>query len=210
MPKVDQKHLDARRKQILDAASRCFARIGFQLTTMQDVIRDSGLSAGAIYNYFAGKNDIVLAIAHERHIREDKLLARAAEKPGSDAILERLAADFFGTLLDKKRADERRVSVQLWAEALHNVEIRKSVLEGIEKPRRLVAGLVGQMKARGELPKDVSADAMARVVIALFQGFVLQACWDEKVDVAAYMRAVDLIRRRLVLAKSPARGARRP
>jgi AcrR family transcriptional regulator len=210
MPKVDQKHLDARRKQILDAASRCFARIGFHMTTMQDVIRESALSAGAIYNYFAGKNDIVLAIAHERHIREDELLAKAAEKPASDMILEHLAADFFKTLLDRKRVDERRVSVQLWAEALHNDEIRASVLEGIEKPRRLIAGLVTEMKARGELPKDVSADAMARVVIALFQGFVLQACWDEKVDVAAYMRAVDVIRQRLTLAKPPVRRARRP
>jgi AcrR family transcriptional regulator len=207
MPKVDQKHLDARRKQILDAARRCFARIGFQLTTMQDVIRESDLSAGAIYNYFAGKNDIVLAIAHERHIREDKLLSRAAEGPGSDAILERLAAEFFGTLLDKKRVDERRVSVQLWAEALHNDEIRKSVLEGIEKPRRLVATLVTEMKARGMLPKDVSADAMARVVVALFQGLVLQLCWDEKVDVKAYIGAIDLIRRKLM---APEPGTRRP
>lgn len=207
MPKVDQKHLDARRKQILDAARRCFARIGFQLTTMQDVIRESSLSAGAIYNYFAGKNDIVLAIAHERHIREDKLLSRAAEGPGSDVILERLAAEFFETLLDKKRVDERRVSVQLWAEALHNDEIRKSVLEGIEKPRRLVATLVTEMKARGTLPKDVSADAMARAVVALFQGLVLQLCWDEKVDVKAYMGAIDLIRRKLM---TPEPGTRRP
>ena len=49
MPKVSQEHRDARRAQILRAAAACFERKGYQRTTMADIIRESGLSAGAIY-----------------------------------------------------------------------------------------------------------------------------------------------------------------
>jgi AcrR family transcriptional regulator len=49
MPKVSRAHLDARRRQILDAAAACFAQQGFHRTTMQDVVRRARLSPGAIY-----------------------------------------------------------------------------------------------------------------------------------------------------------------
>src|ERR1700689_3735439 len=65
MPKVSQQHRDARREQILAAARRCFLRDGFHATSMQDLFAESGLSAGAVYSYFAGKDDVIVAIAEE-------------------------------------------------------------------------------------------------------------------------------------------------
>src|SRR5215216_7206950 len=63
MPRVSQHHLDSRRQQILDAATRCFARNGFHATSMQDVLAEANLSAGALYRYFRGKEEIISAIA---------------------------------------------------------------------------------------------------------------------------------------------------
>ena len=54
MPKVTEAHLEARRQQILDAASACFSRQGFHQTTMQGICREVDLSPGAVYRYFAG------------------------------------------------------------------------------------------------------------------------------------------------------------
>ena len=65
MPRVAESYLQSRRRQIMDAAIRCFAREGFHRTTMQDIFRETGLSAGAIYRYFKSKEDIVAAIAAE-------------------------------------------------------------------------------------------------------------------------------------------------
>jgi AcrR family transcriptional regulator len=47
IPRVNQKHLEARREQILEAAIECFAHNGFHRTTMQDIMREAGLSVGA-------------------------------------------------------------------------------------------------------------------------------------------------------------------
>ena len=46
MPRVSEAHLAARREQIIEAATRCFLRNGFHQTSMQDVIKEAGLSVG--------------------------------------------------------------------------------------------------------------------------------------------------------------------
>ena len=65
MARVSQEHLDARRRQILDGAARCFARNGFHATSMQDVLKEVDLSAGAVYRYFSGKEELIGAIVAE-------------------------------------------------------------------------------------------------------------------------------------------------
>src|SRR5215212_6087280 len=62
MPKVTEEHVEARRRQILSAALRCFARQGFHRTTMQDIFREADLSPGAVYSYFKSKDELVAAI----------------------------------------------------------------------------------------------------------------------------------------------------
>src|SRR5215469_137769 len=65
MPKVTEEHVQARRRQILSAALRCFARQGFHRTTMQDIFREADLSPGAVYSYFTGKDELIAAIILE-------------------------------------------------------------------------------------------------------------------------------------------------
>jgi len=99
MPKVSQTYLDSRRAEILDAALECFSREGFHRTTMQDIVEQSGLSPGAIYNYFASKEEIIEAIADERHAREQQMIvARSSE--GALAALVQIGRDFLNSLQD--------------------------------------------------------------------------------------------------------------
>jgi TetR/AcrR family transcriptional regulator, transcriptional repressor of aconitase len=62
MPKVSQQYRDARREHILNSARRCFMRDGFHATSMQDLVAEAGLSAGAVYRYFASKDEMIVAI----------------------------------------------------------------------------------------------------------------------------------------------------
>ena len=65
MPKVDQAHLDARRQQIVDAARVRFTTHGFAGTSMTDIVAESGLSTGAIYRYFASKDEIIVEVCEQ-------------------------------------------------------------------------------------------------------------------------------------------------
>ncbi|MEV0799408.1 helix-turn-helix domain-containing protein [Kribbella sp. NPDC050281] len=65
MPRVSDTHKAARRTLILDAARTCFARKGYQLTTIRELETESGLSSGAIFNYYPTKLDIFIALAEE-------------------------------------------------------------------------------------------------------------------------------------------------
>lgn len=53
---------NARRNQILDAATKVFAAKGFHPTTIKDVAREAGLADGTIYIYFENKPALLLGI----------------------------------------------------------------------------------------------------------------------------------------------------
>ncbi len=193
MPKVSDEHLDARRAQIVDAAVTCFAREGFHRTTMQDICRQAGLSPGAVYRYFASKDELIEAIADERHEREQEFLVQGASSGEGMEALRILGRAFFESLADPDEKRRRRLGVQVWAEALRNPKIHALVMRGVDRPRAAIAGLVREAQEQGELPADLNPDSVARIVTALFQGFVLQQAWDESIDIAAYYETVEAI-----------------
>src|SRR3954471_22469265 len=61
MPRVSQEHEQEVRARIVRAALEVFADRGFHRATMQDIVRASGLSVGAIYTYFKSKDELILA-----------------------------------------------------------------------------------------------------------------------------------------------------
>ena len=60
MPRVSAAHEQEVRERIVSAAIRVFTERGYG-ATIQDVVRDSGLSVGAIYTYFKSKEELFLA-----------------------------------------------------------------------------------------------------------------------------------------------------
>jgi AcrR family transcriptional regulator len=189
MPKISEEKRQSRRLQILDAATRCFARDGFHRTTMKDIVRESKLSPGAIYCYFRGKNDIVAAIADQRHSRESALLAELLKSKTVSEGLQQLAHAFVDMLQDPKEKVRRKVAIQIWAESLRDNHIRKIVERGLRQRDALTASLRRARRA-GQLPRDLDTDSLSRVMLALLQGFILQQAWEPKLDTKGYLRTV--------------------
>ena len=52
------------RERIIASAKKLFAEQGFQKTTVMDISKQAGLSEAALYEYFQGKEDLLLAIPH--------------------------------------------------------------------------------------------------------------------------------------------------
>jgi len=187
MPRISEDKRKARRLQILDAAMLCFARDGFHRTSMEDIVRQSGLSPGAIYCYFRGKHEIVEAISAQRHARDSALLDDFASAPAVQEGLERLSRALVRLLQDPREKRRRKVSIQFWAESLLDQEIRKIAVRGIRQRDRLTAALRAAQKS-GELSASLDADSISRVMLALLQGLILQLAWEPGLDIQAYAK----------------------
>jgi len=65
------------------------------------------------------------------------------------------------------------------------------VIEGIDLPRSVISGSIARAQRDGLLARDLSADAVARTLVATFQGFVLQAVWGQPIDVEACIAVIE-------------------
>ena len=194
MPKVSDAHLAARRRQILDAAAACFARDGFHRTSMQDIVRESGISAGLVYRYFEGKDDVIAAIVTEWHDQRQVF--------ATGTVDSRVAAylDYLRSVGDPAAAARLRLGVQIWAEAVRNPRIRELARRNVDDPRTAVAAaLAGVPLAAG-----IDPGALARVLISIYQGLQLQTTWDETLDNEAYVSTVAAVLMAVVDPAPPA------
>ncbi len=185
MPKVSDAYRDERRRSILDAATTCFERRGLHGTTTDDVAAEAGLSNGALYRYFDGKAAIIEAIAAERHAQERDLLAAALRDEDPRHAVHDFVLAYFAWFADPDELRRRRVNVHVWAEALADERLAAVVAAGIAPAQDAVRALEHAV-ASGELPPHVDAAALVQVILAMLQGFVLQAAWDPSVDVRRY------------------------
>jgi len=184
MPKISDLQRQSRRQQILDAARRCFSRDGFHNTTTADIVRESGVSQGTLYLYFATKDDIILALADDRHQAEAFVgaLAKSEQDPIEGlAVLLELHGE---SLVDPQRLDARRVGVQGWGEALRNPVVHASITANIASVRQEIAGLIERGQTAGQIRADLDPSAVARVLIAIFQGLTLSATLHGDADLA--------------------------
>lgn len=193
MPKVSREHQEDRKSQIIGAARRCFARKGFHQTSMQDIVAESGLSPGAIYLYFRSKDEIIRATADIRHENERRLFAEILSDSGAHAALSRIARHFFDSLQDPGVREERRLDVQLWGEAMVNPAVRSVEAGGLAETARVLAEAARSFQARGGLAPGLPPGDVARVMLALFQGFVLQQQLEGALDAEGYIRVVQAL-----------------
>jgi AcrR family transcriptional regulator len=206
MPKISELRRESRRREILEAALACFSEDGFHQTGMADIVSRSGMSHGAVYGYFRSKDDIIEALADDRHQSEAILNSVVLDAADPVEGLRALFRAYARGLVDPADNARRRVGVNGWAEALRNRRVHARVVEGIDIPRGLIIGLVKGAQRVGRLSNTVSADAVARSFIALFQGFVLQVAWGEDIDVDACIAVVDRMLQGLTPTQ-PTKGA---
>jgi AcrR family transcriptional regulator len=203
MPKVSKQYLEARCSEILDAGVVCLARSGFHKATMRDIGRESGLSAGAIYNLFSSKQEIVAAIAARRHDEERRVFEEALKQPTLAKSLEAIRDHFLSELNSPKQRMRRRVTVQLWAEAQHDTKLQKVARDTFATPYKLLRDLLTEGQRRGEIARGIDADAMARFLVAAFHGLVLQTEWDERLVIKPQLDIFNVL---LVASTQPEPG----
>ena len=177
MTKVTQAHIDARTKDILDAAKRMFVRKGVEAATMQEIASEAGLSAGAIYRYFPGKAHLLRAVCGD-WIEHDRALFEQGAV-GAPSPLEGLL--HVGRIVwDQMKSEEAREDTILTLE---------TILAAVRDPQELAAdrraswnaaidiieGFLRQGQAAGEIDSQLDARAFATTLLACGLGTRLLA-----------------------------------
>jgi AcrR family transcriptional regulator len=118
MPKISAQYRDERRAHILAAARHCFVRDGFHQTSMQDLVREAGMSSGAVYRYFASKDAMIVAIAEENL---DQIVAIVQESVQHGADLGAALATAL-EFVSARHAEDGFAAIALvvWSEALRD------------------------------------------------------------------------------------------
>lgn len=195
MPRVSAAHEQEVRDRILAAAARVFGDKGYHSSTIADVVRESGLSVGAIYSYFSGKDELIRLTCDQIAARGlDELAERLAH---ATTTAERLAIAirlYVETIDDYDGAPGQVTLVQAWAEADREPGVR----EMLAGRRERLAG-AGQMLLRqgvvsGELPAWLDVEAVTRALLALLDGLMLQ-----RIEAGDAYRPADLERRALAI-----------
>ncbi len=194
MPKVSEAHVEARKQQIVNAAFLCFARKGFHPTTIQDICAEANLSPGALYGYFAGKEDIIQSACDEAQAAQDAgLIAEALAEPDTRAMFQGLAAAFFSRFDDEGADVYNRASLQLWAEMAVNDRVRESFSRNHAAVRAGLSEVVREAQRRGDVDAGLEPGAVASAMIALYDGFRLQKAMDPTIDTSDYVRVAEAL-----------------
>lgn len=193
MPRVSEEHLERRRQQILDAAQTCFARRGLHATTMQDVFAESGLSAGAVYRYFKSKDDIIAALTTEASTELHAALYEAVHSDPlpTPAELIRTVAEAITRL--SAPGGPVHLIPQAWSLALTDPNIGDYVRTTLGGIRRLWFDYAVRMREIGWLPPDSDTDAVAKTMLGILPGFILQHLIMGDVDPETLYRGVELL-----------------
>jgi TetR/AcrR family fatty acid metabolism transcriptional regulator len=168
----------ARREQIVGAATRVFAEKGFRRATTREVARAAGISEGTIYNYFEGKDALLMAILDGLNETE----RRAAD------FEEGMARDFRGFLKQYLRRrmsliwENREVFRVVLSEMLVNAELRERYLRHVVDPTMGIAEANFRSRMeQGEVRETDAPLAMRSVAGAVLGVLVLGLLGDEEI-----------------------------
>lgn len=186
MPRISAEKQEDRRRQIRDAAARCFARKGIQATTMREIFAESGMSAGAVYNYFKTKDELI----------EDGIVASTSES--AEAIVEAARTMTFPEIVGLFLADLERAAMDGRAKAtpmIHaEVAVRPELLRKFQKGRDQIRAAAREQvaKARPDLAGNEQA-VLVDFVLAVYQGLVSEAALETLPDLDGMREIIELV-----------------
>ena len=173
MPIIVDK--DRKRRDILQAAMRVFARDGYHRAKMEAVAEEAGIGKGTVYEYFKSKTDLFLVL-HDHMLAElkDFYMKELAGIQQPAAILERFIAVAFQTF----RVWEPffLVFFDFWAEGGRGEQqalLQTRLREAYAVARADVAAIIAAGVKDGSFRCD-NPSLTATSILATLDGLVLQ------------------------------------
>ena len=160
------------REKIIDAAWKLFYRRGYDDTTVEEIIEESGTSRGSFYHYFQGKDALLSTLADVFDRKYEELAETMDPKMDRFDQLMYLNRELFAML-------ENSISLDLVARLYSSQLVTrgdKSLLDHGRTYYRLLRQIVLQGQQRGELRANITANEMVRVYALCERALIYDWC----------------------------------
>ena len=147
-----------KRRNILDAAIRVFARQGFHSTRVSDIADEAGVAYGLVYHYFDSKDEVLDTLFLERW---NVMLAAIAETDASDRTPQEKLRTIATFIVESYRHDPDLMKVIIVEVTRAANTFGRHHLEKISEAYNLIAGIVEQARADGSFKSTIPAEFAA-------------------------------------------------
>jgi AcrR family transcriptional regulator len=197
MPRITDERRETRREQVLEAARACLQEHGLEAVSMEMIIARSGLSTGAVYGYFKGKDEIISAVVTEGTAAMGRQLVPILKNPDPPPLPE-LIEQLLRTIVDfgqHKRGgiDRLLVSLHGWSHSQSDPELKAAARAAYRRQRELFADAVRRWQAAGTFDPGADPDGMAQLLQSICLGFAAQRTLAGDADVQAHVDALQAL-----------------
>jgi AcrR family transcriptional regulator len=169
-PATKRTDAEARRQQIVDAASACARRSGFHGASMAEIAHAAGMSVGQIYRYFENKEAIIAAIV-ARDMAE--MRDRYSElKDGDAPVLEAILTKCSNALDELYETERAALTLEVVAEAARNPKVGAILQAADAEEREMQQELLRHVIPAGCDPAE--RIARGEVISMLFEGMTMR------------------------------------
>jgi TetR/AcrR family transcriptional regulator, fatty acid metabolism regulator protein len=147
-----------KRRLILDAAVRVFARQGFHTCRVSDIADEAGVAYGLVYHYFRSKDEVLDTLFLERW---NVMLAAIRETDGQDIPARRKLEAIASFIVDSYRHDPDLMKVIIVEVTRAANSFGQTHLAKIQEAYRLIEAIVARAQAEGAFRSDVTAEFAA-------------------------------------------------
>lgn len=182
----------ATRRALLEAAAHEFAHWGFAGARVERIAARAGVTTGALYAQFAGKDGLFLAVYEDyaaervREVRHAGAVpdARQAARQGADDWMARFDAQPWGLMLHMEFAGH----------ASRDPDLRADFAERVSAVRAAIEDVVRRAAAQSAAEPPLSPQALATVIRALGLGLAAERLVDpDRVPAALFGEFVELL-----------------
>lgn len=147
------KTTEDRRKKVLEVAIAEFASKGYNATSINDISRKASISIGAMYSYFASKEDLFLSIVNNAYLLMEKILKDVVED-SSDIFdcVERMLKASRKFAIDYPQLNQ--IYLDITTQALSPMSVRLSNKLEIITPQ-VLRNIIKQAKKEGKVSNDL-------------------------------------------------------
>jgi len=178
----EQPRAEARKAQVLNAATDCFRRQGFHGASMAQISKAAGMSVGHIYHYFENKEAIIAAIV-ERDLLNLLTITQRIRSASADGDILRAMVDDVQHCTADLDNDDAPLMLEIVAEAARNPGVATIVHTADRTARERLVELIREgLHFRGVSCTDAQMEGPLEVLYAVFEGLTVRMIRNPDLD----------------------------